>query len=160
MYLKDEIWLFANHNAPCTAIWQQPLQSVLALRSCIARDLILIIIIITQNCYSTIYLPVVRHKELENKSPNDVKMTNSESLLNKNYYSVSEHTHDENEWEISVIAKDIAIKKEYYDAKNLEIIVSEQEYSIILKFIWLRATHCEPEQYTSADLHECVVSKF
>ena len=25
---------FANHKAPCTAIWQQPLQSVLALRGC------------------------------------------------------------------------------------------------------------------------------
>ena len=32
---------FANHNVPCTAIWQQPLQSVLALRSCSATDLIL-----------------------------------------------------------------------------------------------------------------------
>ena len=28
----------ANHKAPCTVIWQQPLQSVLALRSCIATD--------------------------------------------------------------------------------------------------------------------------
>ena len=78
----------------------------------------------TQNGYSTTYLPVVRHKELENKSPNNVKMTNSESHANKNHYSVSEHTHDENEWEISVIAKDLAIKWEYYDAKNHEIIVS------------------------------------
>ena len=32
---------FAIHKAPCTAIWQQPLQSVLALRSCSATDLIL-----------------------------------------------------------------------------------------------------------------------
>ena len=32
---------FANHKTPCTAIWQQPLQSVLALRSCSATDLIL-----------------------------------------------------------------------------------------------------------------------
>ena len=31
---------FANHKAPCTAIWKQPLQSVLALRSCSATDLI------------------------------------------------------------------------------------------------------------------------
>ena len=31
---------FANHKAPCTVIWQQPLQSVLALRSCSATDLI------------------------------------------------------------------------------------------------------------------------
>ena len=30
---------FANHNAPCTAIWQEPLQSVLALRSFSATDL-------------------------------------------------------------------------------------------------------------------------
>ena len=30
---------FANHKAPCTAIWQQPLQSVLALRGCSATDL-------------------------------------------------------------------------------------------------------------------------
>ena len=30
---------FANHKAPCTAIWQQPLQSVLALRGCSAPDL-------------------------------------------------------------------------------------------------------------------------
>ena len=30
---------FANHKVPCTAIWQQPLQSVLALRSCGATDL-------------------------------------------------------------------------------------------------------------------------
>ena len=33
---------FANHKAPCTAIWQQPLQSVMALRGCSATDLILI----------------------------------------------------------------------------------------------------------------------
>ena len=32
---------FANHKAPCIAIWQQLLQSVLALRSCSAMDLIL-----------------------------------------------------------------------------------------------------------------------
>ena len=31
---------FANHKAPRTAIWQQPLQSVLALRGCSATDLI------------------------------------------------------------------------------------------------------------------------
>ena len=31
---------FVNHKAPCTAIWQQPLQSVLALRGCSATDLI------------------------------------------------------------------------------------------------------------------------
>ena len=31
---------FANHKAPCTVICQQPLQSVLALRSCSATDLI------------------------------------------------------------------------------------------------------------------------
>ena len=31
---------FANHKAPCTAIWQQPLQSVLAFRGCSATDLI------------------------------------------------------------------------------------------------------------------------
>ena len=30
---------FANHKASCTAIWQQPLQSVLALRRCSATDL-------------------------------------------------------------------------------------------------------------------------
>ena len=29
---------FANHKAPCTAIWYQPLQSVLALRGCSATD--------------------------------------------------------------------------------------------------------------------------
>ena len=29
---------FANHKVPCTVIWQQPLQSVLALRSCSATD--------------------------------------------------------------------------------------------------------------------------
>ena len=29
---------FANHKAPCTAIWQQPLQSVLALRGCSVMD--------------------------------------------------------------------------------------------------------------------------
>ena len=34
--LKDK--RFANHKAPCTAIWQQPLQSVLALRGCSATD--------------------------------------------------------------------------------------------------------------------------
>ena len=32
---------FANHKAPCTAIWQQPLQSIFALRSCRAPDFIL-----------------------------------------------------------------------------------------------------------------------
>ena len=31
---------FANHKAPCTATWQHPLQSVLALRGCSATDLI------------------------------------------------------------------------------------------------------------------------
>ena len=31
---------FANHKAPCGTIWQQPLQSVLALRGCSATDLI------------------------------------------------------------------------------------------------------------------------
>ena len=31
---------FANHTVPCTAIWQQPLQSFLALRGCSAMDLI------------------------------------------------------------------------------------------------------------------------
>ena len=34
---------FANHKAPCTAIWQQPLQSVLALRGRSTKDLILIL---------------------------------------------------------------------------------------------------------------------
>ena len=86
--------------------------------------IIIIFIILTQNGYSTIFLPVVRHKELENKFSNNVKMTNTESLVNKNHYSVSEHTHDENEWEIFVTAEDLAIKWEYYDAKNHEIIVS------------------------------------
>ena len=33
---------FANHKAPCTAIWQQPLQSVLALRGCSATDLFIL----------------------------------------------------------------------------------------------------------------------
>ena len=33
---------FANHKPPCTAIWQQPLQSVLALWGCSTTDLILI----------------------------------------------------------------------------------------------------------------------
>ena len=32
LQLKDK--RFANHKAPCTVIWQQPLQSVLALRGC------------------------------------------------------------------------------------------------------------------------------
>ena len=34
---------FANHKAPCTVIWQQILQSVLALQSCIATDLVFIL---------------------------------------------------------------------------------------------------------------------
>ena len=33
---------FANYKAPCTAIWQQPLQSVLALRGCSATDLLFV----------------------------------------------------------------------------------------------------------------------
>ena len=33
---------FANYKAPCTVIWHQPLQSVLALRGCSATDLILL----------------------------------------------------------------------------------------------------------------------
>ena len=33
---------FANHKVPCTAIWQQPLQLVLALRSCSAMDIIIL----------------------------------------------------------------------------------------------------------------------
>ena len=37
---------FTNHKAPCTAIWQQPLQSVLALRSCSSTNLLFFIIII------------------------------------------------------------------------------------------------------------------
>ena len=36
---------FANHKAPCTAIWQQPLQSVLALRGYSATDIIYIFLI-------------------------------------------------------------------------------------------------------------------
>ena len=36
--LRDKC--FVNHKAPCTAIWQQPLQSVLALRGCSTTDLI------------------------------------------------------------------------------------------------------------------------
>ena len=32
---------FVNHKAPCTVIWQQPLQLVLALRGCSATELIL-----------------------------------------------------------------------------------------------------------------------
>ena len=36
--LRDKC--FANHKAPCTFIWQQPFQSVLALRGCSATDLI------------------------------------------------------------------------------------------------------------------------
>ena len=34
---------FANYKVPCTAVWQQPLQSVLALRGCSATDLIYLI---------------------------------------------------------------------------------------------------------------------
>ena len=34
---------FANHKAPCTAIWQQLLQSVLALRGCNAMDLFILL---------------------------------------------------------------------------------------------------------------------
>ena len=37
--IKVEGLRFANHKIPCTAIWQQPLQSVLALWSCSATDL-------------------------------------------------------------------------------------------------------------------------
>ena len=33
-----------NHKAPCTAIWQQPLQSFLALRGCSATDLKILIL--------------------------------------------------------------------------------------------------------------------
>ena len=36
--IKVEGKRFANHKVPCTAIWQQPLQFVLALRSCSAMD--------------------------------------------------------------------------------------------------------------------------
>ena len=36
---------FANHKTPCTAIWQQLLQSVLALRGCSAMDLINLFIV-------------------------------------------------------------------------------------------------------------------
>ena len=36
---------FANHKAPCTVIWQQLLQLVLALRSCSVMDLILIFLL-------------------------------------------------------------------------------------------------------------------
>ena len=41
---------FANHKAPCTVIWQQPLQSVLPLRSCSATDLYYIYIYIYTEC--------------------------------------------------------------------------------------------------------------
>ena len=34
----SNIHTYTNHRAPCIAIWQQPLQSVLALQSCIAMD--------------------------------------------------------------------------------------------------------------------------
>ena len=36
---------FANHKAPCTVIWQQPVQSVLALRGCSATDLFIYILL-------------------------------------------------------------------------------------------------------------------
>ena len=39
---------FANHKAPCTAIWQQPLQSGLAFRSCSATDSFIIKINLSQ----------------------------------------------------------------------------------------------------------------
>ena len=60
-----------------------------------------------------------------------MKISTTMKVLSIKITSESEHTHDENEWEISVIAKDVAIKWEYYDAKNHEIIVSEQHHSII-----------------------------
>ena len=36
---KLKLWLRDNHKAPYTDIWQQPLQSALALRNCSATDL-------------------------------------------------------------------------------------------------------------------------
>ena len=44
---------FANHKAPCTAIWQQPLQLVLTLRGCCATDLLNEghILFLLQHCY-------------------------------------------------------------------------------------------------------------
>ena len=69
------------------------------------------------------------------KSPNNVKMCVTQSLANKNHqaYSESEHSDDENEWEISGIVRDIAIKWQYFDAKNHELIVSDHEHSTISK---------------------------
>ena len=43
---------FANHKAPSTAIWQQPLQSVLAHRGCIATDLIFLFPCVLKVCIS------------------------------------------------------------------------------------------------------------
>ena len=40
---------FANQKAPCTAIWQQPLQSVLAFQGCSTTDLILILFFKVKN---------------------------------------------------------------------------------------------------------------
>ena len=49
---------FANHKVPCTAIWQQPLQSVLALRSCSATDLFFCRVIVDVSIsYSAVYSP-------------------------------------------------------------------------------------------------------
>ena len=70
---------------------------------------------------------------------------NSESFVNKNHFSESEHSDDENKWKICGIVKDVAIKWQYYDAKKHKLIVSEQERSTFLKFIWLEATDCGPE---------------
>ena len=39
-------WCSVNHKVLYTVIWQQPLQSVLALRSCSATDLLLLLLII------------------------------------------------------------------------------------------------------------------
>ena len=52
---------FANHKAPCTAISQQPLQSVLALRGCSATDFLFLI---SQYSFETILLSCLLSKKL------------------------------------------------------------------------------------------------
>ena len=52
--LRDK--LVANHKAPCTAVWQHPLQSVLALWGCSVTDLIQFNFILFYNMNLILYI--------------------------------------------------------------------------------------------------------
>ena len=62
---------FTNHKAPCTAIWQQPLQLVLALRSCSATGYVGQCHVIYFNFSLNNKVPLFVHQKSYNKKNSD-----------------------------------------------------------------------------------------